>query len=39
VANHARVFEQAAGTGHQTTPDRAHGAGVEVMDAHDEPFF
>jgi hypothetical protein len=37
VANHARPLEQAAGAVHQTPPDRAHGAGVEMMDAHDVP--
>ena len=39
VAHHPRPLEEAAGAVHQTPPDRAHGAGVEVMDAHDEPLF
>ena len=38
VTNHPRSLEDAAGAVHETPPDRAHGAGVEVMDAHDKPF-
>jgi hypothetical protein len=39
VTHQTRPLEDAAGAVHQTPPDRTHGAGVEVMDLHDEPFF
>jgi hypothetical protein len=38
VTNHPRSLENAAGAVHETPPDRAHGAGVEMMDVHDKPF-
>jgi len=38
VTNHPRSLEDAAGAVHETPPDRAHGAGVEMVDAHDKPF-
>lgn len=38
VTNHPRSLEDAAGAVHETPPDRAHGAGVEMMDVHDKPF-
>jgi len=36
VAHHSRPLKNTAGAVHQPTADRAHGAGVEMMDAHDE---
>jgi hypothetical protein len=38
VTNHPRSLEDAAGAIHETSSDRAHGAGVEMMDLHDKPF-
>jgi len=35
----ARPLKQAAGAVHKTSSDRTHGAGVEMMDAHDGPFL
>ena len=37
MADHPRPLEDAAGAVHQPPADRAHGAGVEMMDAHDNP--
>jgi hypothetical protein len=34
VANHPRPLPDTARTIHETPPDRAHRAGVEMMDAH-----
>jgi hypothetical protein len=36
VANHPRPLPDAARAVHETPPDRAHGAGVEMVDAHCE---
>jgi hypothetical protein len=38
VTNHARPLKNPAGAVHQTPPDRTHGAGVEMMNAHGETF-
>ena len=37
VTDHARPLKETAGAVHQTPPDRAHGAGIEMMDAHVVP--
>jgi hypothetical protein len=39
MAHHAGALENAAGAVHQAPADRTHGAGVEMMDAHDEVSF
>jgi hypothetical protein len=38
MTNHSRPLEHAAGAVHETPPDRTHGAGVEMMNAHGQPF-
>ncbi len=38
VTNHPGSLEDAAGAVHEPPPDRAHGAGVEMMNLHDKPF-
>ena len=39
MTHHARALENAAGAVHQAPADRAHGAGVEMVDAHDDVSF
>jgi hypothetical protein len=39
MTHHARTLENAAGAVHQAPADRAHGAGVEMMDTHDDVSF
>jgi hypothetical protein len=38
VANHPCPLPDTARAIHETPPDRAHGAGVEMVDAHCEPL-
>src|SRR5260370_1123158 len=37
MTNHPRPLKDAARAVHETPPDRAHSAGVEMVDAHDKP--
>jgi hypothetical protein len=38
VTDHSGTLEDAAGAVHETASDRAHGAGVEMMNSHNVPF-
>ena len=38
MTDHPRALEDAAGAVHEAPADRTHGAGVEMVDAHDKPL-
>jgi hypothetical protein len=39
MADHPRPLKDTAGAVHQTLADRAHGAGVEVVDVHEKTLL